>query len=51
MGDARRSSHPDQHPVLQVPDFDQAPGTAAVNCSGVDPHTLERSRMLEVTLL
>lgn len=51
MDDAQRSSHPGQHRVLQVPDFDQAPGTAAVNGCGLDPHTLDRSRMLEVTFL
>lgn len=51
VDDAQRSSHPDQRPALQVPDLDQAPGTAAVNGRGVDPHTLDRSGMLEVTFL
>lgn len=49
--DAQRSPHPDQRRLLQVPDLDQAPGTAAVNRGSVDPHTLDRSGMLEVTFL
>lgn len=50
-GDAQPPPHPDQRRLLQVPDFDQAPGTAAVNRRSVDPHTLDRSRVLEVTFL
>lgn len=51
MTDVWRVPHPEQRHALQAPDFDQAPVAAAVNPCGADPHTLDWSRMLEVTFL
>lgn len=44
-------SHPEQRCILHVPYFDKAPITAAVDCSCVDPHTLDRTGVLEVKTL
>lgn len=44
-------SHPEQGCLLQVPHFDHAPFTAAVDRRNVDPHASNRTGMLEIQLL
>lgn len=43
-----QQSHPEQRRLLSVPYFDKAPIAAAVHCSSADPHTLDRTGMLEI---